>query len=349
MAIQKKTNLEKKLIHDIKSLIEETKSRLSQKVNSTLTLLYWKIGKRINEELLKNKRAEYGQQIIITLSKHLVKMYGNSFSEKNIRRMMQFKEVFPNERIVVSAIRQLSWTHFIALIPLKQPMQREFYAEMCIIEKWSVKTLREKIESMLYERTAISKRPKKVIQNEIKMLREEDKLSQDLVFRDPYFLDFLGLKDTYSEKNLEDAILRKLENFILELGEGFTFVERQKRIIIDGEDFKIDLLFYHRKLKRLIAIDLKLDKFKAAYKGQMELYLRWLEKNEMQEGEETPIGMILCTEGNKEQIELLELNKTGIKVAEYLTALPDKKLLRKKLHQAVELSRKCIENKTANN
>ncbi len=345
MANLKKTTHEKQLISDIKSLIEDTKSRLSQKVNATLTMLYWKIGKRINEELLKNKRAGYGQQIIITLSMQLVEMYGSSFSEKNIRRMMQFKEVFPNERIVVSAIRQLSWTHFIALIPLKQPMQREFYAEMCRIEKWSVKILREKIDSMLYERTAISKKPKSVIQNEIKKLREEDKLSQDMVFRDPYFLDFLGLKDTYSEKNLEDAILRQLENFILELGEGFTFVERQKRIIIDGEDFKLDLLFYHRKLKRLIAIDLKLDKFKAAYKGQMELYLRWLEKNEMQPDEETPIGMILCAEGNKEQIELLELHKTGIKVAEYLTALPDKRLLRKKLHQAVELSRNSIENK----
>lgn len=345
MAKINKNNQEKQLINDIKFLIEDTKNKLSLKVNATLTMLYWKIGKRINEELLKNKRAEYGQQIIITLSLQLVEMYGNSFSEKNIRRMMQFKEVFPNERIVVSAIRQLSWTHFIALIPLKQPMQREFYAEMCRIEKWSVKILREKIDSMLYERTAISKRPKKVIQSEIKKLREEDKLSQDLVFRDPYFFDFLGLKDIYSEKNLEDAILRQLENFILELGDGFTFVERQKRIIIDGEDFKIDLVFYHRKLKRLIAIDLKLDKFKAAYKGQMELYLRYLEKNEMQEGEESPIGMILCTEGNKEQIELLELNKNGIKVAEYLTALPNKNLLRKKLHQAVEFSRNRIEQK----
>lgn len=258
--------------------------------------------------------------------------------------MMQFAEVFPNEKIVASLIRQLSWTHIIALLPLKQLLQREFYAEMCRIEKWSVRTLRKKIDGMLYERTAISKKPKRLIKQEIKLLREEDKLTPDLVFRDPYFLDFLGLKNTFSEKNLEDAILRELENFILELGQGFSFVERQKRMIIDGEDFKLDLLFYHRKLKRLVAIDLKLGKFKAGYKSQMELYLRWLEKNEMQTGEQTPIGLILCAEGNKEQIELLQLHKAGIKVAEYLTELPSKKLLQQKLHQAIEISKKHIES-----
>ena len=198
---------------------------------------------------------------------------------------------------------------------------------------------------MLYERTAISKKPEKLIQQEIKTLREEDKLSPDLVFRDPYFLDFLGLKDAYSEKNLEDAILHELEKFILELGQGFTFVERQKRMIIDGEDFNLDLLFYHRKLKRLIAIDLKLGKFKASYKGQMELYLRWLEKNEMQQGEETPLGLILCATGNDEQVELLQLHKAGIKVAEFMTELPSKKLLQQKLHKAVELSKKRMEQK----
>ncbi len=314
-------------------------------VNATLTILYWKIGKRINDEVLNNKRAAYGKQIVVSLSLQLGQEYGNSFSDKNIRRMMQFAEVFSDEAIVVSAIRQLSWTHFIALIPLKEPLQRQFYAEMCRVEKWSVKTLRAKIDGMLYERTAISKKPEKLIQQEIKTLREEDKLSPDHVFRDSYFLDFLGLKNTYSEKNLEDTILHELEKFILELGHGFTFVERQKRMIIDSEDFNLDLLFYHRKLKRLIAIDLKLGKFKASYKGQMELYLRWLEKNEMQEGEETPLGLILCAAGNDEQVELLQLHKAGIKVAEFMTELPSKKLLQQKLHKAVELSKKRMEHK----
>lgn len=340
----KKIDTEQLLFSDISSLIENSKKYVAHNINSTITVLYWKIGKRINIDILKNKRAEYGKQIVVSLTRQLEDIYGKGFDEKNIRRMMQFASVFIDESIVVSLTRQLTWTHIITLIPLKQPLQREFYAEMCRVENWSVKMLRKKIEGMLYERTAISKKPKQLITQEIKQLREEDILTPDLVFRNPYFLDFLGLKNTYSEKNLEDAILKELENFILELGQGFTFVERQKRMIIDGEDFKLDLLFYHRKLKRLVAIDLKLGKFKAAYKSQMELYLRWLEKNEMQVGEETPIGLILCAQGNKEQIELLQLDKSGIKVAEYLTELPDKKLLQQKLHQAIEISKKHIEN-----
>jgi predicted nuclease of restriction endonuclease-like (RecB) superfamily len=215
---------------------------------------------------------------------------------------------------------------------------------MCKLENWSVSTLRKKIDGMLFERTAISKKSDELIKQELTGLRENNQLTPDLVFRDPYFLDFLGLKDTYSEKNLEDAILHYIEKFIMELGQGFAFVERQKRMIIDGQDDKLDLLFYHRKLKRLVAIDLKLGKFKAAYKSQMELYLRWLEKYEMQEEEETPIGLLLCAAGSHEQIELLQLDKAGIKVAEYLTELPDKKLLQEKLHKAIEISKQRMEN-----
>jgi predicted nuclease of restriction endonuclease-like (RecB) superfamily len=228
---------------------------------------------------------------------------------------------------------------------LKDEVRREFYLEMAKLENWNTRTLDEKIDSMLFERTAISKKPDELIKHELKELREENKLSPDLVFRDPYFLNFLGLEDRYSEKTLEDAILGELEKFILELGQGFTFVERQKRMLIDGESFKLDLLFYHRKLKRLIAIDLKLDRFKAKYKGQMELYLRYLEKYEAEQGEETPIGMILCAEGSKEQIELLQLEKAGIRVAEYLVELPSKELLQRKLHKVIELERKRLEIK----
>jgi predicted nuclease of restriction endonuclease-like (RecB) superfamily len=225
----------------------------------------------------------------------------------------------------------------------KKPLERDFYAQMCKIEGWNVKTLRQKIDSMLFERTAISKKPDDLIKQELQSLRETNQLTPDLVFKDPYFLDFVGLKDTYSEKSLEDAILREIELFILELGSGFSFVERQKRMIIDGEDFHLDLLFFHRKLRRLVVIDLKLGKFKADYKGQMELYLRWLEKNDMQLGEETPIGLILCAEGNNEQIELLQLEKAGIKVAEYFTELPDPQLLKQKLHNTIEQNKKRFE------
>jgi len=280
----------------------------------------------------------------MSMALQLTENYGNGYSEKNIRRMMQFAETFPDEAIVASLMRQLSWTHFTLLIPLTTAIQREFYSEICKSEGWTVRILREKIDSMLFERTAISKKPDELIKQELKALREENTFTPDLIFRDPYFLDFLGLKDTYNEKNLEDAILRELERFILELGQGFSFIERQKRMIIDGEDFKLDLLFYHRKLKRLIAIELKLGKFKAGYKGQMELYLRWLEKYEMQDGEKAPIGLILCAEGNSEQVELLQLDKAGIKVSEYLTELPSKNLLKQKLHDALEISKKRLEN-----
>jgi predicted nuclease of restriction endonuclease-like (RecB) superfamily len=331
------------LINDLVALIEKGKNQLAYAANATMTLTYWNVAKRINNEILDNQRAEYGKQIVVSVARQLTVQYGRSFEEKNLRRMMQFAQIFNDEQIVVSLIRQLTWTHFIALIPIKDELQREFYTQMCRIEGWNVKTLRRKIDSMLFERTALSKKPDDLIKEELKALKETDKLTPDLVFKDPYFLDFTGLKDTYSEKTLEDAILREIEQFILELGRGFTFVERQKRMIIDGEDFKLDLLFYHRKLKRLVAIDLKLGKFKASYKGQMELYLRWLEKFDMQSGEETPLGLILCAEGNNEQVELLQLENAGIKIAEYLTELPDKKILKQKLHTTIEQNKKRLE------
>lgn len=346
MAKLRNTDVTKVLFSDIAKLIEESKAHVAQTVNSTLTLLYWKIGKRINDEILSNKRAEYGKQIVASLTRQLTNTYGRGWDEKTIRHCLRSAETFSEELIVSAVRRQLGWTHLRTIMYLKDDLQRQFYIEMCALERWSTRKLQERIDSMLYERTAISKKPEQLIEQEIKSLREEDKLTPDMIFRDPYFLDFLGLKNTFSEKNLEDAILRELEQFILELGQGFSFVERQKRMVIDGVDFKLDLLFYHRKLKSLVAIDLKLGRFKAGYKSQMELYLRWLEKYEMEAGEQTPIGLILCTEGNKEQIELLQLDKAGIKVAEYLTELPDKKLLQQKLNQAIEMSKKQMENTT---
>ena len=308
--------------------------------------LHWQIGSRIRQDILKENRADYGKEIVATLSQELTKEYGNGFSYSALTRMVRFAEIFPDTQIVATLSRQLSWSHFKEILPLKKPFQRDFYAEMCRVERWSVRTLRKKIDGMLYERTAISKKPEKLAKKELAALREEDRLTPDLVFRDPYFLDFLGLSDTFSEKDLESAILREMESFILELGAGFSFVARQKRITVDGEDYYLDLLFFHRKLKRLIVIELKLGKFKAAYKGQMELYLRWLEKYEKEPEEETPLGLILCAGKSSEQIELLELDKSGIKVAEYMTELPKRELLEQKLHKAVELVRKRLEAKS---
>ena len=324
---------------DVRSMIEQTREGVARTVNTGITLLYWRIGRRIQTEVLKNERAEYGKEIVSTLSAQLSKEFGKGFNYSSLTRMMSFAENFSESSIVATLSQQLAWSHFKEIIPFKDPLQRDFYAEMCRLEKWSVRTLRKKISSMLYERTAISKIPEELAKEELTALREEDKLTPDLIFRDPYILDFIGLKDRYLEKDLEDAILRELETFLLELGTGFAFLGRQTRIQIDSDDFYIDLLFYHRVLKRLIAIDLKLGDFKAEYKGQMELYLRYLAKHEQQPDEESPLGIILCAGKKEEQIELLELDQSGIHVAEYLTSLPSRELLQQKLHTAIEISK----------
>ena len=341
-SLVKRTGPSGKLLNDLRTLITDARQEVARFVNSALVMLYWKVGQRIHKDVLKERRAEYGEQILPALSANLVAEFGPGFNEKSLRRMVQFAKLFPEERIVATLSRQLGWSHFVEIIPLKDELQREFYAEMCRVERWSVRTLRQKNGSLLFERTALSKRPAELARKELTALREENKLTPDLVFRDPYFLDFLGLKDTYGEKDLEAAILREMEAFILELGVGFTFVERQKRITVGDDDFYLDLLFYHRTLRRLVAIELKLDKFKPAYKGQMELYLRWLEKYEQQPGEGSPIGLILCASKSEEQIELLQLGKSGIRVAAYMTELPPRDLLRKKLHEAIILTKARI-------
>lgn len=333
------------LILEIKQTIEESRKSIAQTINSALTIAYWNIGRLINEEVLKNKRAEYGKQILPTLSAKLIVEYGKGFSERNLKRMVDFYLAFPDSQALSKLLGQLSWSHFVLIIPLKTSLERDFYAHMCRIENWSVRTLQNKINSMLFERTAVSKKPEKLAKLEMQKLKEEDKLSPDFVFKDHYVLDFLNLKDTYAEKDLEKALLKEIENFILELGVGFTFAARQKRMIIDNNDFYLDLLFFHRKLKRLVAIELKIGKFQAQYKGQMELYLRWLEKNETEPGEEKPIGLILCAEGNQEQVKLLQLDKANIKVAEYITKYLPKELLAQKLHQFSETAKKLIDNR----
>lgn len=299
--------------------------------------MYWDIGNKISKEILKDSRAEYGKSIVVTVSRQLVLEFGRSFEEKNLRRMIQFAQTFEKEK-VVSLSRELSWSHFLILLPINEQLKQDFYFQMSKNERWSVRTLKERVNSMLFERTAISKKPDELIKHEIQALAEGN-IQANILLKDPYILDFLDLKDRYLEKDLEDAILRQLEEFLLELGNGFTFVARQKRVQLDNDDFYIDLLFYNRKLKKLIAIDLKIGDFKAEYKGQMELYLRWLNKYERQEDEGSPIGIILCTGKKEEQIELLELDKSNIHVAEYLTVLPPKEVLRAKLNQAIEISK----------
>ncbi len=329
----------KVLLKDLRELIETARQDVARQVNSALVLLYWRMRKRIRQDVLKEKRAEYGEQIVSAVSRELAAEFGQGFSTRNLWHMIRFAEIFPDVGIVNALSTQLGWTHFRHIITIDDSLKRDFYAEMCRIERWSTRTLEKKISGMLFERTALSKKPEKLMREELDTLRAEDKLTPDLVFRDPYFLDFLGLKDRYLEKDVEDAIMREMENFILELGAGFTFVARQKRIQVDNDDYYLDLLFYHRGLKRLVAIDLKLGGFKPADKGQMELYLRWLAKYEQKPGEGAPIGLVLCAGKKKETVELLELEKSGIRVASYWTKVLPRELLQKKLHDAIQHAR----------
>ena len=323
------------LISEISLLIEQSQRHIATQANSALTQLFWQIGKRINDEILLNKRADYGKQIVVTLSEKLMTRYGRSFEEKNLRRMLQFSEQFEDFSIVVTLSRQLSWSHFLVLLPIKQAEAKQYYANLSSVEYWSVRDLRKQIASKAFERNEIANTQLSTFKPELLN-----------TFKDPYILDFLNLKNTYLEQDLERAILHELEAYILELGKGFAFMERQKRMIIDGDDFYLDLLFYNRKLKRLVAIELKLGKFKAAHKGQMELYLKWLSKYEKAEGENEPIGLILCAESNKEQIELLEIQKDGIMVAEYWTEMPSKQALQQKLHQLLIEAKERIARNT---
>ena len=333
------------LIQDLRQIINQARGHVAATANYAQTMMYWHIGERINREVLGNQRAEYGKQIVATVARQLQEEFGRKgFDEKSIRRMMQFATLFPDSQIVAPLARQLWWSHFVEVMPLKDELQREFYLTMAASERWSKRTLRAKIDGMLFERTAISGKPDEFIKKELSTLRDDNVMSPDLVFKSPYFLEFTGLKGFYSEKSLEDCLVAHLEQFIIELGNGFSFVARQKRMIIDGEDFYLDLLFYHRRLHRLIAIDLKKGRFKAEYKGQMELYLRWLEANEMEPGEEPPLGLLLCTEGSEEQIELLQLDKVGIKVAKYLTELPPRHVLMHQIQKSLEAAKARLDN-----
>ncbi len=333
-------NQQTPLVHEIRQLIDAAKQRAATAVNAEISLLYWQVGQRIQQEVLQGERAEYGKQIIAGLSQQLTTEYGKGWSERQLRYCLQFVEEFPNQNIVHTLCSELSWSHLRQLMYIADTLKRDFYIEIARVERWSVRQLNERINSMLFERTALSRKPDEVIAHDLAELRSDQQVSPDMLLKDPYVLDFLNLNDRYLEKDLEDAILREMEQFLLELGAGFTFVARQKRLQIDDDDFYLDLLFYNRKLKRLIAIDLKIGNFRHEHKSQMELYLRWLAKYEQEADEQPPLGIILCAGKKEEQIELLEMDKSGIHVAEYLTALPSKEILAAKLNQSIARARK---------
>ena len=225
------------LFSEIRQLIDAAKQRAAVAINAEITLLYWQVGDRIQTEILQRQRAEYGKQIIATLSQKLTQTYGKGWSEKQLRHCLHFAETFPDQQIVSALRRQLSWTHIKTLMYFDDPLKRNFYIEICCLEGWSSRQLQERINSMLFERTAISRKPEETISHDLEQLRKNKQISPDLLLKDPYILDFLDISDRYLEKDLEDAILRDIEKFLLELGAGFTFIARQKRIQIDNDDF----------------------------------------------------------------------------------------------------------------
>ncbi len=324
------------LVREIVQMIQQGQQRVAVEVNSTAVLLYWAIGKRVNDAILADKRAEYGDQVIDVLSQQLGVQFGKGYSRSALFRMVRFAKFYPNNQIVATVSRQLSWSHLVLLCQMDDDIKRDFYLQMSCLEHWSVRTLRDKIGSMMFERTAISKQPENVIRHELKKLANTQQLTPNLVFKDPCFLDFIGLDAKYSESDLEHAILDHIEEFIQELGNDFCFVARQKRMETKQKDRYLDLLFFHRSMRRLVAIELKLDQFEPEHKGQMEWYLRWLDKHERKSGEEKPLGIILCAHKDAEDVEYLELDQAGIHVAQYLTELPPKELLEAKLHAAIE-------------
>lgn len=322
------------LFKHITGIIEARKKRAGVFANSEVTMMFWEIGRHIGSVVLGGERTKYGKQILLTLSRGLVERYGNSFEYTNITRMIKFAELFPDSEILVTLSQQLSWSHFIAILPLKDEEARLYYAKDAAERNLGVRDLRKQISRKAYERREIAN----------SQLTEVSAVPFNL-FKDPYLLDTLGLKDNFLEADLEKAILTELEAFILEFGHGFTFVERQKRMTMDDDDHTLDLLFYHRILKRLVAVELKIGKFIPQYKGQMEFYLKWLNRYERHEGENEPIGLILCTKASRGQVELLEMDRSGIAVAEYWTDLPPKAMLEEKIRMILGEAQERLERR----
>jgi len=319
------------ILEKVSGIIETRKARAGAYANSEVTLMYWEVGQYVNSIVLDGSRAAYGKQIVSTLSKQLTSRFGQTFDIQNLRRMMRFAERFNDFEIVSTLSKQLSWSHFAEILTQKTYEARLYYANDSAQRNLSIRDLRSQISRKAYER------------REIANTRIDGSSALPFnAFKDPYLLDVLGLKDNYDEADLEKAILSELETFILEFGSGLSFTARQKRMTIDGDDFYLDLLFYSRDLCRLVAVELKIGKFKPAFKAQMELYLKWLDRYERRKNENAPIGIILCTTASREQVEMLELNKSGIAVAEYWTAMPPKAEFERKIREILAEARERL-------
>lgn len=324
---------------DIRQRVERARAQVAVQVNQALVVSYWHIGRAIRTQLLQGERAAYGAGVLKRLAERLQQDYGSGFSHSGLTRMAKFFDCLPDEQMVATLSQQLSWSHFVELIKVADPTKRAFYADLCAQSGWSVRVLRERMDSLLFERTAIAKQPDRLIRRELAELQHGDSSSPALFLKDSYLLDFLDLKDGFSEKDLEDAILAELERFILELGSDFAFMGRQRQIQVGGHDYYLDLLFFHRRLRRLVLIELKLGEFRPEHKGQVELYLKWLARHEQQPGENAPIAIILCSDKDAAVVELMDLEPDHIHVAEYWLQLPPQAVLQARLSKALSQAR----------
>ncbi|MBR3799914.1 MAG: DUF1016 family protein [Bacteroidales bacterium] len=327
-----------KLFDGVSRIINRAKRGVAIYVNVQSNMMFWQVGKYIISELKYENYSAYGKKILATLSQRLTAQFGKGYSYSALTRMMKVATVYQDEKMFAALSQTLTWGHFLELITIEDSTKRLFYQQMGIAEHWSTRQLRDKQDEMAYERSLIAAKPDDEIIKTLENINPQN-IEPDVILKNSYVLDFLGLNGFYSEDELEDAIAKQLEAFILELGQGFAFLERQRRFTIDGTDYYLDLLFYHRKLKCLVAIDLKLGKFKPQYKGQMELYLKYMQKYDMLPDENPPIGLLLCSEGNTEHIELLMLNEDNIKVAQYVTYLPDKQWFIDKLNRSILIAK----------
>ncbi|TES91341.1 MAG: DUF1016 domain-containing protein [Candidatus Cloacimonadota bacterium] len=346
----------KKLLERVSTLLEEARKKTVRQINTIIVETYWNIGKLIVEEEQKGKeRAEYGEKLLLKLSNDLTKRFGKGFTDRNLRAVRQFYLVYPKlhalrtesltrkkrnaprakfeDKKITTLYKELSWTHFRSLMRIEDENSRHFYEIETVKNNWSTRELQRQIDSLLFERLALSKNKEKVKQLARKgqfIEKPEDAI------KDPYILEFLGLpeKNYYSESQLERKLIDHLQEFILELGKGFTFVGRQKRITIDNEHYYIDLVFYHRILRCLVLIDLKVGKLDHKDVGQMNFYLNYIKNNEILEDENPPVGIILCTESKRSKI-FIEYALGGLSnkvfVSKYKLYLPTKKELEQEI------------------
>lgn len=307
------------LLDDLAGMIETARDRAAGAVNTELVMLYWSLGERLRVHVLGGQRAHYGTDKVKGIATELTRRYGRGYSWQNLFRMAKFAELYPDPQIFSPLARKLTWTNITEVLTLEPPVKRDFYLTMCARERWTKRTLRAQIAGKLYERTIAARGSTQGVEAEIAMLRRDGTASRSLAFRDPYVLDFLGLPAAHSESDLEQAILDEMQTFLSEIGVGFAFVERQKRIVVDSKDYHLDLLFYHRYLRCLVAVELKTRDLEPGDFGQMTLYLRWLQAHERLPGEEPPIGLILCAGKGPEQTALLGLDDGEIRATRYIT------------------------------